>query len=99
MSGYKFKIGARVRHISRDDRIISHGAIGTVLEEHLCPYVQWDGFTRGHNGGNPTVPDSSWAVREDALELIECGTKNTTSVRAALIAARNAIDDALNLLG
>lgn len=42
---------------------IQEGAYGKILNNnHRTPYVQWDGFTGGHSYGDPTLPDSSWAV-------------------------------------
>lgn len=74
----KFKVGDRVELAKPvyDSGYPKVGSKGTVLEEAANPCVQWDDFTDGHNGGHPSVEDSSWGVEETCLKKIK-ETKST----------------------
>lgn len=74
----KFKVGDRVglTKLAFDNGFLKVGQKGTVLEESAVPFVQWDDFTDGHDGGNPSVEYSSWGVEEDHLKKIK-PTKST----------------------
>jgi hypothetical protein len=68
----KFKIGDRVRLISRayDSQGIADGTRGEVMEDSSCPFVAWDGLTSGHDGFNGDGSTNQWAVDQDHLEKL-----------------------------
>lgn len=70
----KFKVGDRV--VLRDLTSFYHhglkdGMIGTILEDHDLPYVKFDNFTEGHNGGGLSDMNDCWACYEGRLELLK----------------------------
>lgn len=66
----KFKVGDRVRYTGEGDTV-PFGTIGTVLEDSKVPFVDWDGFTGGHDVMFDDGRMSVCSVHEDDLELIE----------------------------
>lgn len=82
----KFKVGDRVRLVVRDDAL-PVGSVGTVLEDDsTAPYVSWDGYTDGHDGGGLTNDESVRSAYEECLELIEPAPPATRDPIAILVA-------------
>lgn len=71
----KFKTGDRVRLVGGTKgnrrRGLKIGSVGTVLEDHRLPHIEWDGFDDGHCGPFNDDSNSCWAVHEDHLELVD----------------------------
>jgi hypothetical protein len=74
MSENKFRVGDRVRLERPDEgdilKGLPYGSTGRILEDDDAPYVEWDNWSRGHNGGDPVVENASWAMNEGQMELI-----------------------------
>lgn len=96
----KFKIGDRVRMLSRDDRV-PLGNYGTVASTGAAPYVCWDGFTFGHAGPLSDGNTSHWCVSPRHLQLVTQEHAPPAATASALPTdseARNAIPMADGLL-
>lgn len=71
----QIKRGVRVRITKLLDEDIEAGLkvdqIGTILDESSMPWVQFDGFTRGHSQGSPTTPNSVATMLANQISLVE----------------------------
>lgn len=66
------KRGVRVEAKKSYDYHIRKGAKGTILQsDDTVPFIEWDNFTDGHSGGNPTESGASWAVPIEYLRRIK----------------------------
>lgn len=66
----KFEVGARVRCTFVDNEVPG-GALGTVLDSSMCPYVEWDEPVReGHDANGLGHLGYCWAISEDWLQLV-----------------------------
>ena len=99
MTKYKFKKGDRVEAL-RDSGRIRKGDKGTVMEIWFRALVKWGREIDPCNEGKTFMGEPSeyvWHVHQDDLRLIT--DESNPTVRAALLNAKQAIDDALNMLG
>lgn len=84
----KFRKGDRVRLLcDRADGRLYAGALGTVTEDDVTPYVEWDGYTHGHDGDFNDGRNSVWAVGQSELEFADRSTSSDASIVAILLAA------------
>jgi len=68
----KFKKGDRVRLVTGIDHGGPEaGAVGTVVEDSFCPYVDWDGYRKGHDATFDDGRQSVLSANESDLEPIE----------------------------
>jgi len=99
MTKYKFKKGDRVEAL-RGGETLRRGDRGTVMENSDVPYIKWDREIVPGNKDLTTLGEPSeyvWHADQDDLRLIT--DESNPTVRDALLNAKQAIDDALNMLG
>jgi len=92
----KFKQGDRVRRIVSGDAGDPHvGALGTVCESgSQCPYVDWDGFTRGHDMGLGDGRISVVSCAESHLELAPSSPAPSADRTVAILIAAGHVTQA-----
>ena len=99
MNKYKFKKGDRVEVLRDSDRI-RKGDKGTVMENSQMLCVKWDRVVAPNSKGETFMGEPSefvWPMDKDDIRLIT--DESNPTVRAALLNAKLAIDDALDMLG
>jgi len=100
MTDYKFEKGDRVEAL-RDSGRVRKGDRGTVMEAGTrMSGVKWDRVIAPRNEGLNILGEPAehvWSVGQDDIRLI--AGESSPTVRNALLNAKQAIGDALDMLG
>jgi len=99
MTDYKFNKDDRVEAL-RDCGLVREGDKGTVMVSRCRPWVKWDRVVDPEGKGKIFLSEPSehvWCAHQEDLRLIT--DESNPTVRAALLNAKQAIDDAMKMLG